>query len=94
VTAPVVSAPPTASSDSDAPERLRVCAADVDCVAVDRVGCCHNGWKTAVAAAQEDAYTKSFACPDPHPICPMYLVRDDRAAACDASHHLCVLVRK
>lgn len=80
-------------SDAGAPAQFRACTMDIDCVAVDRVGCCHNGWKEAVAASQKDAYARSFACPDPHPICAMYLVRDDRVAECDNGTHLCAMVK-
>jgi hypothetical protein len=79
--------------DGGAPAQFRACKKDVDCVAVPRVGCCHNGWKEAVAADQKDAYAKSFTCPTPHPICPMYLVKDDRPALCDNRSHLCTMYR-
>jgi hypothetical protein len=75
-----------------APERFRACRVDADCVAVPRVGCCHNGWNEAVAASQKDAYKASFACPDAHPICAMFIVRDTRVPQCDPAGHLCTLV--
>jgi hypothetical protein len=75
-----------------APARYRACGADTDCVAAPRVGCCHNGWNEAVAASQKDAYEASFLCPDAHPICAMFIVRDARVPACDPTSHLCVLV--
>jgi hypothetical protein len=75
-----------------APARFRACAIDADCVAVPRVGCCHNGWNEAVAASQKDAYLASFVCPDPHPICAMFIVRDTRVPRCDAGTRLCTLV--
>ena len=74
-----------------APATFRACLSDADCVAVARVGCCHNGWKEAVAASQAAAYAGSFACPEPHPICPMFLVRDDRVAHCDTDTRLCTM---
>jgi hypothetical protein len=78
--------------DAGAPARFRGCSADADCVAVPRVGCCHNGWKEAVAASQRDAYAASFVCPDPHPVCAMYLIRDAREPQCDSATRLCSMV--
>jgi hypothetical protein len=75
-----------------APARFRACSVDADCVAVPRVGCCHNGWNEAVAASQKDAYKASFVCPDAHPVCAMFIVRDTRAPQCDPAAHLCTLV--
>jgi hypothetical protein len=74
-----------------APARFRACSADADCVAVPRVGCCHNGWNEAVAVSQKAAYAASFVCPDPHPICAMSIVRDTRQPTCDSATHLCTL---
>jgi hypothetical protein len=75
-----------------APARFRACLADADCVAVPRAGCCHNGWNEAVASSQKEAYAASFACPDAHPICAMFIVRDTRSPRCDPAAHLCTLV--
>jgi hypothetical protein len=99
------SAPPTASDETaigpgpaeensaDAGNaQYRGCQKDADCIAVPRVGCCSNGWFEAVAATQKDAYAKSFVCPTPHPMCPMYIVHDTRTPKCDASTHLCTMV--
>jgi hypothetical protein len=80
-------------ADAGAPAQFRSCALDSECVAVDRVGCCHNGWKEAVAAAQKDAYAQSFTCPEANPMCPMYLVRDGRVPLCDNATHLCTMTR-
>jgi hypothetical protein len=74
--------------------RFRACNTDADCVAVPRVGCCHNGWNEAVAASQRDAYAASFTCPDAHPICAMIIVRDARVPQCDGATHLCTLIAK
>jgi|CZKU01.1.fsa_nt_gi hypothetical protein len=80
-----------ADGDSGAPARFRACHADADCVAVPRVGCCHNGWNEAVAASQRDAYAASFACAYVHPVCAMFIVRDSRVARCDPAAHLCTM---
>jgi len=83
----------TDASDVDEPAaRFRACSKDEDCVAVDRVGCCHNGWKAAVAVSRADAYASSFACPELHPMCAMYIVRDARVARCSERTHLCTMV--
>ncbi|MDP9149985.1 MAG: hypothetical protein M3O36_08615 [Myxococcota bacterium] len=78
--------------EEEAAAAFRSCTADDDCVAVDRVGCCHNGWKVAVASSQRGAYLRSFTCPDPHPICAMYIVRDQRVPRCDIATKRCALV--
>jgi hypothetical protein len=63
-------------------------------VAVPRAGCCHNGWLEAVAASQKDAYANANACTmAKRPVCPMYIVKDERIAKCEAASHLCVLVK-
>lgn len=81
-----------ADGNAGAAAQFRVCHADAECVAVARVGCCHNGWMEAVSASQKDAYAQSFVCPQPRPMCPMYIVRDARAAKCDLASHLCTMV--
>jgi hypothetical protein len=88
-------AEPGAAADPDAgaPAQFRTCTFDSDCVAVDRVACCHNGWKESVANSQKEAYAKSFTCPQAHPICPMYLVHDARVPQCDNATHLCTMTR-
>jgi hypothetical protein len=82
---------PVVADAGGAPARFRACSADADCVAVPRVGCCHNGWNEAVAASQKDAYRASFVCPEAHPICAMFIVRDTRVPQCDPAAHLCAL---
>ena len=84
-------APEPAATDAGAPAQFRACAADTDCVAVPRVGCCHNGWMEAVAVSQKDAYAASFVCPEAHPICAMFIIRDRRVARCNTAAHLCEL---
>jgi hypothetical protein len=81
------------SGVSTVPTQYRACQHDADCVAVDRVGCCHNGWKEAVAVSQKAAYAASFTCPTPRPMCPMFIVRDQRVAQCDFPTHLCAMIK-
>lgn len=92
---PLVEAPqpgPCGGPDGEGPaEPFRSCLTDDDCVAVPLVGCCHNGWKTSVRRGAQDAYGQSFVCPTKRPICPLYLVVDERVAACNQSTHLCAL---
>lgn len=105
-TPPVASTPPESSDESmmgpgprnddsadagSAP--YRACQQDSDCVAVPRVGCCNNGWLEAVNTGQKDAYAKSFVCPAPRPMCPMYIVHDTRTPKCDTTTQLCIMVR-
>jgi len=81
------------ATDAGAAAQYRACTLDSECVAVDKVGCCHNGWKEAVATSQRDAYAKSFTCPHANPICPMYIVQDGRVPLCDNGTHLCTMTR-
>jgi hypothetical protein len=83
---------PADAVDAGAPARFRTCNGNADCIAVPRVGCCHNGWNEAVAVSQKDAYEASFVCPEAHPICAMFIVRDARVPVCDPATHLCTLV--
>jgi hypothetical protein len=80
-----------APADEGPDAAFRSCQADADCVAVERVGCCHNGHKVAVAASQRDAYAKSFTCGSPRPMCPQYRINDMRVPYCDAAQHLCAM---
>jgi hypothetical protein len=89
---PPRSSGPSDQGDAGAPARFRACGADADCVAVPRVGCCHNGWNEAIAASRRDAYAASFTCPEAHPICAMFIVHDTRKARCPAASHLCTLI--
>lgn len=102
---PVASTPPASSDESmmgpgpggdDAADagnaQYRACQQDGDCTAVPRVGCCNNGWLEAVNIGQKDAYAKSFTCPTPRPMCPMYMVHDTRTPRCDPGTHLCTMV--
>lgn len=82
----------TADADAGAATAFQACQVDSDCVAVPRVGCCHNGWKEAVNVAQKDAYAASFTC-QTRPLCPMYIIRDMRAPRCDLHTHLCGMVQ-
>jgi hypothetical protein len=82
---------PTGPDDGGA-AAFQACQADADCVAVPRVGCCHNGWKEAVNVAQKDAYAASFTC-QTRPLCPMYIIRDIRVPRCDLHTHLCGMIQ-
>lgn len=85
--APVASTPDPAPAP--APGDFYSCTADADCVAVPKVGCCHNGHLEAVNQQSRDAYKNSFTCEKKHPICPQYIVKDTRVAKCDATAHKC-----
>jgi hypothetical protein len=69
------------------------CSADSDCIAVDRAGCCHNGYKDAVNKDKVAAYKTANACHDPHVICAMFMVNDDRVAVCNTAHNKCEMVK-
>lgn len=81
------------ASSSVGVEAFQACSVDADCVAVPRVGCCHNGWNEAVNAQQTDAYAASFTCADTHTICPMYRISDKRTPECSNVTHLCEMVK-
>jgi hypothetical protein len=68
------------------------CKTDKDCIAVPTVGCCNNGYKTAVNVDEIDAYEASFTCPQEHPICPLFIINDTRAAECNVGKHACEMV--
>lgn len=68
------------------------CAGDSDCVAVLRVGCCHEGWMEAVNRRRAEAYEASFTCPEPRPICPQIRIIDGRVPECDQASHQCTMV--
>ena len=74
------------------PTPFASCSVDADCIAVDRLGCCDNGWKVAINRAETAAYDASFTCETPRPICAMYRVIDQRVAKCDGETHLCTMV--
>ncbi len=97
-TAPAASAnapsPAPASSDTASAPDFYGCQKDADCIAVEKNGCCPNGTKEAVNAAQADAYKKSFTCPPPRPFCPMYKVNDSRTPVCNPAAHRCEMVQK
>ncbi len=86
-----VSAAATAPDDGGV-AAFQACQADSDCVAVPRVGCCHNGYNEAVNVTQKDAYEASFTCPRRQP-CPMFIIRDRGIPRCDPATHLCKLVQ-
>ena len=78
-----------------APVRFRACSTDTDCVAVPRVGCCHNGWKEAVAASQKSSLCSVFRFVRIRTPCAlMYLIRDAREAKCDPTTRLCTMFTK
>ena len=74
------------------PEAYLACRADADCVAVERAGCCHNGWKDAVNQTQVAAYLQANPCGNARPICPMYIVNDRRVPSCNQATGRCQMV--
>src|SRR3954464_10245072 len=46
------------------------CAADADCIAVEKAGCCPNGYLVAVNKDKVQAYSTTFACETPPRFCP------------------------
>ena len=92
VAADTASAPSSSPPDGGAlPDELVACTADSDCVAVDRAGCCHNGWKEAVLAQKADAYADAYKCTQPGTLCTRIMVRDLRVPKCDATSKKCVM---
>jgi hypothetical protein len=68
------------------------CTRDSDCVAVPKVGCCHNGYLEAVNANRADAYESSFVCDQTAPICPNFYIKDARVAECSNVSHKCEMI--
>lgn len=71
---------------------LYACQTDADCVAVEKAGCCPNGFLVAVNKDQVKAYETEFACTEQDPICPAYVVHDTRVAQCDFQTHQCQMI--
>ncbi len=82
---------PSTSSDSPTPDYL-VCSENSDCIAVERAGCCHNGFKDAVNASKVDEYRAANVCKKSGP-CPMFRILDKRVAVCNTVKHRCEMVQ-
>ena len=68
------------------------CNVNADCVQVADGGCCPHGRRDVVNTDSTTAWADLTVCTEnPHPICPLYVVYDDRVARCDHSTHLCTL---
>ncbi len=69
------------------------CKVDSDCVAVSKGGCCPNGINVAVNTSSVDAYKASVMCTqNPHPICPLAFILDQRVAQCNIGAGKCEMV--
>jgi hypothetical protein len=68
------------------------CDVDADCVAVDKAGCCPNGFLVAVNKGEVKAYDTKYACTTPPATCPLFVVHDTRVAQCDIPHHQCQMI--
>jgi hypothetical protein len=82
---------PASDGDSALDPALFACHADADCAAVRKNGCCNHGELEAVAASQVAAYKASFTCRT-KVMCPQFLRRDLRVAACDTAAARCKMV--
>jgi hypothetical protein len=71
---------------------LYSCTTDADCVAVDKAGCCPNGYLVAVNKEQVKAYYTQYACLTPPTACPLLVVHDTRVAQCNFSTHSCEMI--
>ena len=65
---------------------------DADCVAIEKAGCCPNGFIVAVNKDEVKAYETKYACTTPPAICPMFVVKDTRVAQCDFQAHTCQMI--
>lgn len=68
------------------------CQTDSDCVAVEKAGCCPNGYLVSVNKDQVDAYDTTYACTEDAPLCPQFVVNDQRVAQCDFTSHQCQMI--
>ncbi len=71
---------------------LYKCDVDADCVAVEKAGCCPNGYLVAVNKDEVAAYDAKYACKDTATICPQFVVHDTRVAQCDFATHACKMI--
>lgn len=69
------------------------CTQDSDCIAVDREGCCHNGYKDAVNAEHVAAYRAANACKNRRVMCPQFIIQDDRVAVCNTERRQCQMLK-
>ena len=83
----------TPAADAKAVPAYLSCIVDTDCVAVDRAGCCHNGYKDAVNASQVEVYRTANACQEPHHMCPMFIILDKRVARCNTTLKRCEMAK-
>lgn len=71
---------------------LYACQTDADCVAVEKAGCCPNGYLVAVNQDEVKAYETIYACQAQPAACPLYVVNDTRVAQCDYGTHQCQMI--
>lgn len=71
---------------------LYQCDTDSDCVAVEKAGCCPNGFLVAVNKDEVKAYDDNYACTARPKFCPLFVVNDTRVAQCDGSAHQCQMI--
>jgi hypothetical protein len=71
---------------------LYKCDADADCVAVEKAGCCPNGFLIAVNKDQAQRYETIYACQSQPTVCPLFVVHDTRVAQCDFQAHSCKMI--
>ena len=71
---------------------LYACATDDDCVAVEKAGCCPNGFLVAVNQGEVKAYDTTYACQTPPAACPLLVVHDTRVAQCNFGTHQCEMI--
>ena len=80
------------SDPAEAAADYSTCQVDSDCIAVDRAGCCHNGYKDAVNKDRVDSYRTANACRTRNTMCAQFRIDDRRVALCNASAHRCEMV--
>ncbi len=68
------------------------CNTDADCVAIEKAGCCPNGFLVAVNKDEVKAYETKYACTTPPATCPLFVVHDTRVAQCDIPNHQCQMI--
>ena len=68
------------------------CDVDSDCVAIEKAGCCPNGFLVAVNKDEVKAYDTKYACTNPPATCPLFVVKDTRVSQCDFQKHACQMI--
>jgi hypothetical protein len=80
------------SAQRKAHPEFYACQTDSDCVAIEKAGCCPNGFLVAVNKDEVKAYETKYACTAQPAACPLFVVHDTRVSQCDFNTHSCQMI--